>query len=545
MFRKSLVAYAVSMVSAGLVLAHFPFIVPDSSGATAKIIMSETLEQDKEVKISTLAGMKLSVRSKDGKDTPLSATPSNDYSMSLAIPGSNTRVIHGIADLGVVQRGQGKPHHLVYYPKTIVGDSLDSKTVVGNSAPIELVPVKSENGFKLELRVNQKPVAADREITIIHSDDKEEIVKTDASGQSPELKENGLYGAWARNWIDETAELDGKKYEQVREYATIVFHQGMPNASSGSDPDQTGLIVKSIATLKQPVASFGAVEMDGYLYTYGGHIAERHDYSTASVSGKFARMNIQKPGEWESLPDGAPVQGMNIAAHNGKIYRVGGMQPRNAPGTEADNHSIAEVASFDPKEGKWQQLPPLNVARSSHDIAFIGNKLYVVGGWSMKGKDGQDEWLSTMEVLDLDAKELKWEVQPQPFNRRALVTTVYQDKLLVFGGFDSDDKAQLDVDVLDTKTGTWSKIAPIPGKQMNGFSPAACTIAGSVYLSVGSGDLYKLAPNMQSWTRIAKANPRIVHRLVAYKNQILIVGGASGPRMMDQIESVELSAAQQ
>ena len=34
---------------------------------------------------------------------------------------------------------------------------------------------------------------------------------------------------------------------------------------------------------------------------------------------------------------------MNLAAHGGKVYRVGGMQPRNEPGEPADNLSLADV----------------------------------------------------------------------------------------------------------------------------------------------------------------------------------------------------------
>ena len=77
---------------------------------------------------------------------------------------------------------------------------------------------------------------------------------------------------------------------------------------------------------------------------------------------------------------------MNLASHGGKVYRVGGMQPRNAPGEPADNLSIADVARFDPKVGKWEALPPLPAGRSSHDVVVAGDKLVVVGGWQMKGK---------------------------------------------------------------------------------------------------------------------------------------------------------------
>jgi hypothetical protein len=126
---------------------------------------------------------------------------------------------------------------------------------------------------------------------------------------------------------------------ELRHYATLVFDT--LNAAAG------------YATLPQATSSFGAVESEGWLYVYGGHISPTHSYSTEAVSGRFNRLNLSS-GKWEELPGGPPLQGMNLTVHAGKIYRVGGMAPRNKPGDAADNHSTAECARFDPATGKWE-----------------------------------------------------------------------------------------------------------------------------------------------------------------------------------------------
>ena len=48
-----------------------------------------------------------------------------------------------------------------------------------------------------------------------------------------------------------------------------------------------------------------------------------------------------------------------MITHAGKVYRVGGMQPRNEPGDKADNFSLTDCARFDPARKVWEPLPPL------------------------------------------------------------------------------------------------------------------------------------------------------------------------------------------
>ena len=230
--------------------------------------------------------------------------------------------------------------------------------------------------------------------------------------------------------------------------------------------------------LPKAVASFGAVACDGYLYVYGGHAGKTHRYDTQSDLGTFQRLKLEGGKAWEELPSGPPAQGLNLVAHNGKVYRVGGMQPRNKPGEPADNYSLADCACFDPKLGKWTDLPALPAGRSSHDVVMVGNKLVVVGGWQMKGKNEKPVWHDTVEILDLAAKQPKWESAPQPFRRRAFTATAVGSKVYVLGGLGAEGKP---TEVFDVATKTWSTAPSLPeeGKQAMAFSPAAATVGGA------------------------------------------------------------------
>src|SRR5262249_18599183 len=153
--------------------------------------------------------------------------------------------------------------------------------------------------------------------------------------------------------------------------------------------------------LPTAVSSLGAVSVNGYLYVYGGHAGRTHSYDTKAVLGTFHRLKLQGGTSWEELPGGPILQGMNLTAHQAKVYRVGVMQPRNAPGEPADNHSLADVARFDPETNKWETLPPLPAGRSSHDVVTVKDRLVVVGGWQMRGQGEKSVWHDTTLIMDL------------------------------------------------------------------------------------------------------------------------------------------------
>lgn len=278
--------------------------------------------------------------------------------------------------------------------------------------------------------------------------------------------------------------------------------------------------------LPEAVSSFGAIVEGGSLYVYGGHTGKTHTYSTATVSGKFHRLDLKNPKAWEELPAGLPLQGMNLAAAGGKIYRVGGMQPRNAPGELADLHSVADVAVYDPATKKWSPFVPLPEPRSSHDVVAVGEQLYVVGGWISKGKDQKPDWSKNALVLDLTAPKPVWKSFEQPFQRRALAAGVEGGKVFVIGGINSEAAYSKSTEIYDPSTNKWSKGHSLPGEDSNGFSPAACTQHGKLFLTTGDGGVFRY--DAKTWERIGGIdNGRIVGRLApGPQGRLLILGGA-------------------
>lgn len=515
-FFRALLLLAVSAIAH----AHFVFVSADPGNASVRIMMSENLQPDVDVNI--IAGTKLTLRTPGSPDAPIAMVRADKAFFTAQTAGNGTRVIFGISDLGLMSRG--KPHILIYYPKTILGDPFAAQTQLGDAAPVEIIPQGKPGKVVLKLVAHGKPVA-DGEITLILTNGEEKKLKTNAEGLTEVIPETGRLAAWARFWEAKPGERDGKKYEELRNYATLVAD--VPNVAA------------SISKMPQATASFGSAVEGDWLYVYGGHVSPTHTYFKEAVTGRFDRMRLTGEPVWESLPAGSPSQGLNLAAYQGRVFRVGGMQPRNEKSKPADNHSLAEVAAYNTKTGNWEALPQLPEARSSHDVVVIGGKLIIVGGWNMKGKD-PSVWANTLNILDLSSAKPEWKEVPQPFERRALMAAAYEGKMYVIGGIDPKNQVLRAVSIFDPVTSTWTEGPELPKGPLLGFAPAAGLHQGRLYVSVGDGTLLRLSANGKEWEIAGASSPRIAHRLASRGNDILLVGGASKGHNSDFVEAVRV-----
>jgi N-acetylneuraminic acid mutarotase len=294
----------------------------------------------------------------------------------------------------------------------------------------------------------------------------------------------------------------------------------------------------TLAPLPEPVTSFGAVTADGWLYVFGGHKGERHEYSADMVSGSFHRLKLSDGRAWESLPSAAPGQGLALVAHERFIYRVGGMAAHNHAGEKQDLYSLPLVQRYDPRARRWDDVASLPAPRSSHDAVVIGNKLYVVGGWQLSGGTNKPVWPASALVLDLAHPQSGWKEFPQPFQRRALALAALGSRIYCIGGMDSNNKTTLSVEIFDTATGQWSKGPDLPPGENKGFACSAVAQHGRIYVTCFKGDLLRLSADEKSWEVVGRLkHPRMAHRLVtAGATQLIALGGEDGERKRPDLE---------
>jgi len=299
------------------------------------------------------------------------------------------------------------------------------------------------------------------------------------------------------------------------------------------------------APLPEAVTSFGAVTANGWLYVFGGHKGERHDYSADKVSGKFHRLRLKDGKTWEPLPASAAGQGLPLVAQGRYVYRLGGMAAKNPAGEKQDLHSTALVQRYDPRRERWEDFASLPAPRSSHDAVVIGKKLYVAGGWQMIGGTNKPIWPNKALVLDLSRSDKGWQEFAQPFQRRALALAALGKRVYCIGGMNSDDKPTLAVDIYDTATGQWSKGPDLPEGRFKGFSCSAIAQDGRIYVTAFKGDLLRLAADARSWEVVGRVqNPRMAHRIVtAGKRDLLVLGGEDGDSKRPDLELLVPAAA--
>ena len=281
--------------------------------------------------------------------------------------------------------------------------------------------------------------------------------------------------------------------------------------------------------IPQTVTSFGAAIAGDSLYLYGGHSGRAHEYYAEAQGKTLWRLDLSRPEAWESLGDGPGLQGLAMVAHDGKLYRIGGFTAKNSDGEKEDLWSQAGVASFDPATDEWKELPPLPEPRSSFDAAVLGDKIYVVGGWTMRG-DTDAQWLQTAHVLDLGQEPLAWDsLPPAPFERRALSVAAHDGKIYVLGGMQRVGGPTTRVDIFDPETRAWSRGPGLQGGAMDGFGSSAFAVGNQLFVTTYSGSIQRLDEDADSWQVLGQLDrQRFFHRLLPLSdNELIAVGGAS------------------
>src|SRR5262245_56498784 len=223
MSRHCLAAILFALIAATAAPAHFVFLVPVDA-TKGRAVFSDTLKpDDKGVPVERIAGTRLTVvdggRATDRAGTHAKAA--NCYAFE--VPGSGTRIAVGTTDYGVSQRGEAKPMWLRYFPKAVFGDiPAPEKATVGDRVPVELVPVADGGKLRFKAIAGGKPMAKADVTVLVPGEEKGKVVATDANGMTEGFDRPGQYGALVRLVEEKTGELGGKKYEEVRQYATLV-----------------------------------------------------------------------------------------------------------------------------------------------------------------------------------------------------------------------------------------------------------------------------------------------------------------------------------
>ena len=215
--RRFLLSLLASAVAVATGFAHFVYLVPAKDGKAVTVVFSDDLAPDENVPVEKIASLKLTARVA-GKDTPVECK-TGKHELTAALP-ADAKVSFGTVTYGLSTRGD-KPSLLVYHPKVVLTGATEKDATVGEKAVVEVVPVTADGKTKFRLLAAGKPVA-DAEGSVLLPDGKKEKLKTDKDGFTTAFAGAGRYAAWLRHTEAKAGEADGKKYDEVKHYATLV-----------------------------------------------------------------------------------------------------------------------------------------------------------------------------------------------------------------------------------------------------------------------------------------------------------------------------------
>jgi hypothetical protein len=332
MRRFFLTLVAVTLAAPAL-RAHFIWIVPDKDGTTAHVVFSDSPKPDDPKLLPKIAKTEVYVRPADGPAALLKWTEGKD-SFVLTPPGKGTRLVSAVCRYGVGPFGkkEGKTFLLNYYATGLVGaaaqDKLpDSFTTAWDKQPLQIVPAKQgERKFVVLWKGKPLPKVA---VAVVQPDVEEPSERqTDENGTVQLPKEAGLYGLRVRHAVDEKGKLDGKEYEEIRNYATLVVQVGGAlKARAAEEPKADPAATKLLADARAARATWRS---------FPGFTADIEVNFDGKVQRGSVRVDAAGDLRFERLPDEAAAW----AKRNlGSIvnHRIDTGTPRDTPCAFADD----------------------------------------------------------------------------------------------------------------------------------------------------------------------------------------------------------------
>ncbi len=520
-----LMLMVLALVAARQASAHFTWLSSDEEGRVA-LFFGETPAERNYKLPEPIAEAKITSIDLEGAQEEV-AVAKVDEKEFIGLRSEAKAAQSGIVATEV-QYGNYHGTLLTYFAKHYVDEDPAAWEAKELKSPLALdaVATKTDEGINLRVTWEGEPLEG-VEVTLFAPSGQQTARKTNGEGVAVfKNPAEGEVGFLLSHTVEAEGEAGGKPYTTASNFLSVTLRVPAPAEVPSPVADSP------YEPLPAPVASFGAAVAGDYLYVYSGHTGEQHVHSKENLSQHFGRVKLAG-GAWEALPMETRLQGMPLVAHGDRVYRVGGMEARNATGDDdEDMHSVDEFAMFDPATKKWTALKPLPERRSSHDAVVIGDTLYVVGGWTLSG-GSPGEWVDTAWKIDLTNVDEGWkEIPTPPFKRRALAVAEWNGHVVALGGMDDAGKVSQRVDALDLQAGEWKELPTLPGKGISGFGLSAFHIEGKLRVSGMSGILYALSDDGREWIEGAKmADPRFFHRLVpGPKGKALAVAGASTER---------------
>ncbi|EHK96097.1 Kelch motif [Glarea lozoyensis ATCC 20868] len=275
-------------------------------------------------------------------------------------------------------------------------------------------------------------------------------------------------GTWTQ--LPNITLFDRQEHSTVAIGNTIYIVGGIaPIANSTADP--TTPIVQSYSiphqtwTLEAPLPKAlnhpNTAVVNGKIYVLGGLAVGPGQWPNWLAAGDCYVYN-PATHTWKSLgnmPIGTARGAAAVGVHGDTIYVGGGLSRLGIEGQE----TLDITSSYNTRTGAWTSLPPLPEKRDHAGGALIDGVFYVVGGRINGTPEGMRD---TVFALDVTCSPLIWKTRKarMPTRKGGLAVGVVGDVIVAVGGEGNVDAVSgvfNQTEAYDTKRDVWTKMTPM------------------------------------------------------------------------------------
>ncbi|WP_406697721.1 hypothetical protein V5E97_02555 [Singulisphaera sp. Ch08] len=206
--------------------AHFVFLLPGPAPGEVRVVFNDQLQVDERIPSERLASTRLTIVSPQGGQSTLDWRK-EEHHLSAILPEPRPALVGGVTHYGYARsRHTGnKPVLVKYYPKAVLGQVAEVTSLrLGDVARYEIVPVAAEGPLQLRVLRGSQPTAGVSFSVLTEQESPAQRGKTDKDGWiSASFAKPGRYGVWVKVIEPTPGEWEGKPYDEVHHFATLVF----------------------------------------------------------------------------------------------------------------------------------------------------------------------------------------------------------------------------------------------------------------------------------------------------------------------------------
>jgi hypothetical protein len=343
--RYSLLLLAgIWSLPASLAQAHFLFIrilPPAEGGRAAEVYFSELAEAGDPRFVNKIAKTELWLQKTPGRFDALKVHKAADR-LRAWVPESGSMVVVGRCVYGVLARPKQTPFLLRHFPKALAGSPGElNKMRPHGGLPLEIVATVEGDGLHLLALKDGKPMPKAAFVTIDANLANVKLTADDSGRATWKPPAAGVYSVYMRDTHKEAGEAGGKKYEEIRDFATVAFT--WPLERKDADPAAVALFEEAIAARAQ------WEDFPGFTARIAGNLDGRRFAGTVTIdAGGEVTFTEDDPSRTETVAGWVDAQLGSLVRHR--------LAPPKAPGQSKpvvrfaetrDDHPLGRLLIFD------------------------------------------------------------------------------------------------------------------------------------------------------------------------------------------------------